>query len=111
MTGRSSSKLPPTFNSSRARAAPRDRRIPISFCRAIARASIMLATLALASSSTRPNATASGLPMIRSSDVKGIAVAFERSRILSALWSEGSCDVICRDHARSAAFAEETLCR
>ena len=74
----------------RLRRAPRERRIPISRCRAVARASIMLATFVHANTSTRPKATTSGLNAISSSGVSGIEVAFECKRIPAALRPSGS---------------------
>jgi hypothetical protein len=95
---------------SRARTAPRERRIPISLCLAIARASIMFATFAHASSSTRPKAATSGLNTSRSSGVNGIAVALEIRRTPVAFRSSGSWHVIRRDHVSSAASVLEILC-
>jgi hypothetical protein len=78
----------------RRRRAPRERRMPISRCRAVARAGIMLATFVHANPRTRPKTTASGLNAISSSGVNGIEVAFECRRTATALRSSGNCNVI-----------------
>ena len=77
----------PSVSSSRTtrpRLAPTDRRIAISRCLVVARASIMLETLAHAATSTRPNAANTGDSMASSSNENGFGVPLGRSSARTA---------------------------
>jgi len=78
---------------SRARPAPRARRMPISRCRASPRASITLATLAHAISMTSAKATATGRKSARVSASMGMRLATESS-VAAVERTESGCAAV-----------------
>ena len=94
---------------SRERAAPIASRTPISRCRAMARASIILATLAQAISSTRPKPIMMGDKAAITIGSRGMAVALERRIAPAAFSGSGRLAVRCRAQIARAASAWRRL--